>query len=183
MAEKINKIIGLFGSSFNPPHLGHLAVLKDLTSTEIFDEIWLVPVYSHAFAKQLAPYETRLKLVELLWTDLDRDKISISTIEKDLNQSPTYTYDVIQALKEKNPHYQFTIILGTDTKNELQKWHRYQDLKKAAKFHFIPRQGFEDSPYPEVSSTEIRESLKLGNNIDHLTTPKIAKYLKENKIY
>lgn len=181
--EKNNKNIGLFGSSFNPPHLGHWAVLNDLSEKDIFDEIWLVPVFSHPFHKEMAPFEHRLKMVELLWTDLNRDKIKISTIEKELNKSPTYTYDVIQTLKSQYPDYQFTLILGTDTKNELPKWYRHEDLKKEAAFYFIPRKGHEDSPYPEISSSQIRHNLHAGKSVDELTTNKIAKYLRENKIY
>lgn len=181
--KKQSKNIGLFGSSFNPPHLGHWAVLKDLAEQDLFDEIWLIPVYSHPFDKELAPFDQRLKMVELLWTDLNRDKIRISTIEKELNKSPSYTYNVVQELKSRYPNYKFTLILGSDAKNEFDKWYRYQDLKQEVDFYFIPRKGFEDSSYPQVSSTEIRENMKKNKSVDELTTNKIAKYLKENKIY
>jgi len=181
--KKLSKNIGLFGSSFNPPHLGHLAVLRDLSKSDKFDEIWLIPVYNHPFEKSLAPYDTRLKLTQFLWMELHSDKIKISTIEKDMAREASYTYDVIQELKAQNPEDKFTLILGTDAKGDLNKWHRYKDLKKEVDFFFIPRQGLEDSPYPEVSSTEIREGLKAGKSIEGLTTGRIARYLVENKIY
>lgn len=183
MTKKPIKNIGLFGSSFNPPHLGHWAVLSDLAKRAVFDEIWLVPVYKHPFDKELAPYEARLKMVELLWLDLDQDRIKISTIEKELGREPTYTYDVVRELKSCYPDYDFSLIVGSDAKNELKKWHRYEDLKDLVRFYFIPRKGFENSPYPDVSSRGIREAIKKGESIDQLTTDKVAGYLKQNKIY
>lgn len=182
--EKLFKTMGLFGSSFDPPHLGHLAVLEDLGKNAPFDEIWLVPVFNHPFGKPLSPYDIRLKMAEMLWASLNKDKFSISTIEKDLGKPASYAYDVIKALKAKYPSCRFSIILGTDARKHLEKWHRPEDLKKEADFYFIPRKGYdESSPYPEVSSTEIRENVRSGRPVDHLTTPRIARFIVENKLY
>lgn len=178
-----NKNIGLFGSSFNPPHQGHFKVLESLTKKRVFDAIWLVPVFRHPFDKNLAPFKVRIEMVDLLLKDLKNKTIQISMIEKELGKEPSYTYDTIVALKKQNPGTNFSLILGTDTKNELNKWHRYKELKNLVGFYFIPRKGYEDSPFPKVSSTEIRNSLKEGKPIDGLTTKKIASYLIENKIY
>lgn len=156
MGKKLNKNIGLFGSSFNPPHRGHEAVLSDLLRKNLFDEIWLIPVFMHPFNKDLMPFDTRLLLATLLAKSLNSPKIRVSTIERELGGDKSFAYDVVCALKEKNPSYRFTLIIGSDVENELSKWRRIAELKKLANFHVIARGGEVGSPYPKLSSTEIR---------------------------
>lgn len=181
--RKHHKIIGFFGSSFNPPHRGHYDVLKDLLQKGIFDEIWLVPVFSHAFGKELESFHNRLKLVEALKQDLQSDLVKISTIEKDLDVSPSYTADVIEVLRDQNPECEFQIIVGSDAKNDLHKWHRIEDLKKMASFHFVPRAGYEKSPFTDVSSTEIREKLAGNESVAELVSPAVNTLLVEKGWY
>lgn len=178
------KRVALFGSSFNPPHRGHLAVLRDLAGKNLFDEIWLMPVWKHPFDKALAPFEHRLKMTELLRGEGGFViPLSVCTVEKELDRERSYTFDTVSELKKRHPERDFTLILGSDVKNELSKWHRAEELKKLVGFHFIPRQGYEASPYPEISSSEIREKAKHGSDISDLTTEKIAEYIKRNRLY
>lgn len=178
------KKIGLFGGAFDPPHRGHLAVLQDLCRKDVFDEIWIIPVFSHPYEKKMASYDVRLNLLKLLISEIETNKIiQVNTIEKDLSKTPVYTYDTIQGLKKRHPKYEFTLILGTDTKNDLPNWYRYDDLKNEVSFFFVPRNGFETSPFPKVSSSDIRENLRQSKPIDHLTTPHIAEYLISHHIY
>ena len=180
---KPNSHIALFGSSFNPPHRGHLAVVQDLLARRLFDEIWLVPVYAHPFRKDLPDFATRLTLTQMLVAELADERVKICTIEADLAATPSYTFDTVTALKKKYPHDDFTLIVGSDVQNELDKWHNIAGLKNLVTFYFVPRQGFADSPYPQVSSSDVREKCRAGESVAELTTPAIAKYLKENKIY
>lgn len=175
--------IGLFGGSFNPPHLGHLEVLRQLLSQNLFDEIWIVPVFQHPFAKTLAPYPHRKHMVELMMSELGSPHIKLCEIEQELNQSPSYSYETVKALLHKHPHHKYHLIVGTDVQQELDKWHRSEELQEMAEFFFVPRKGFEDSPLPEVSSSEIREALALGQNIEKLTTKAIKDYIKTNQLY
>lgn len=189
--------IALFGSSFNPPHKGHAAVLEFLAGQNRFDEIWLVPVYKHPFAKDLWPYKIRLRLTKLLLTGLlhkscknkktpptkarattknwQRTLLKICEIEKQLGKNPSYMFDTVRELKKKHPKNTFTLILGSDCKKDLPKWHRYTELKKLIQFYFVPRKGFENSPFPKVSSTQIRTRLKAKKSIVALVPELIAK--------
>lgn len=172
------KSIGLFGSSFNPPHIGHFEVLKNLSEKNLFEEIWLLPVFKHPFRKDLWPYEWRLKLAKLLLKDLDQTRIKISEIEKELGKNPSYMFDTVMALKQRHPDFHFTLILGSDCKKDLPRWHRYENLKTEVDFYFMPRKGYEQSPFAEVSSREIRERLQKGQPIDGMTTKAIAELLE-----
>lgn len=188
--------IALFGSSFNPPHKGHAAVLEFLADQNLFDEIWLVPVYKHPFAKDLWPYKKRLKLAKLLLGGISHKSfknkntkqqpaiqykqqtlLKICEIEKQLGKNPSYMFDTASVLKKKYPKKIFTLILGSDCKKDLSKWHRYTELKKLIRFYFVPRKGFENSPFPKVSSTQIRARLKAKKSIASLVPELIAKSL------
>lgn len=183
ISKNQNKNIGLFGSSFNPPHHGHLAVIQDLSDRRTFDEIWLVPVFGHAFGKTLAPFENRLDMLEILLSLINSPNVKINTVEREMNKHPSYSFDMVSELKRRHPSYQFHLIVGSDIKSELHKWHRIEDLKRIVDFHFIPRQGFENSPYPKVSSSEIRHFLQHGADITHLVPAKIADYIGKHKLY
>ena len=181
--KKISKIIGLFGSSFNPPHFGHRAVIEDLTRNPKFDEIWLLPVFAHAFGKDLVPFGHRLTMLELMLKTLSSKNVRISKIEQELNKKPSYTYDVISALKQKYPDHEFYIVLGTDAQMQLAQWHRIDELKNMAKFYFIPRQGYAKSPYPQISSSEIRQRILNHEDIATFTSLEIIDYIKKHRIY
>lgn len=175
--------IGLFGSSFNPPQIGHYAVVKDLADRGVFDEIWLVPVYKHAFDKDLLPFETRLDLANCLIKDIASPKVKVSTIERDLGKTPTYTFDTVTALRAAHPGDEFFMIVGSDVKNDLPKWHRIAELRRILNFHFIPRAGYESSPYAKVSSTEIRDKLRHGESVTGLLSASVAEYVLKQGLY
>lgn len=183
MTLKNTNKIALFGGSFNPPHQGHFAVLKELIQNPNFDEVWLIPVFSHAFGKDLVNFDVRLDLLQLLANEVGSHKIKISAIERDLGKTPNTTFDTLTHLKKQNPDFDFVIVVGTDAKNDLPRWHRYEELKKIADFHFVARKGYETSILPEVSSSEIRERLRKGEDITGLTTSKIQDYLIKNQVF
>jgi nicotinate-nucleotide adenylyltransferase len=175
--------IAILGSSFNPPHNGHVAVIQDLVKNHKYDAIWLMPVFSHPFGKKLAPYDDRLAMIKLLLKGLTSPKISLCQAEKDLGKSPSYTIDVMEYLRSLNPNTHFSLVLGTDIKQDLYKWHRINDLQRLVDFVFIPRQGFEASPYPEVSSTQLRRHLAKGEDISMLMPKTIADYARSKNLY
>ena len=176
------KKIALFGGSFNPPHLGHLAILNYLLD-QSFDEVWVIPVYQHPFGKPLAPFDHRFHMLTLLCHHLNKHHYQILTLEKDSQKQPNYTIDTVKTLKSSYPTYHFTIVIGSDQEVELQKWHHIEDLKKEADFFVLPRQGYHTSFLPNVSSSEIREKLKNQEDISAFTTAEIKKYLIEKRVY
>lgn len=181
--SNVAKHIALFGGSFDPPHLGHVAVIQGLLKEKTFDEVWLVPVFQHPFAKTLSPFENRKHMLELVLGTIQNPNLKICTIEKELASHTSYFYDTLLALKQKHPAHHFHIVVGSDVKATLHKWHRIEDLKREAEFYFIPRQGFEASPYPEVSSTELRTNIKSQQSIDEQVLPKIKDYIAKAKLY
>ena len=172
--------IALFGGSFNPPHLGHRQVVEYLCGLEAFDEIWIVPAFDHPFEKNLAPYEDRVKMCGLF---VQGTKAKVSRIEEDLAQKPSYMIDTLRALKKKNPGVKFSIVVGSDIKPELEQWKDIGALKKEAEFFFIPRAGIENSPFLDISSTEIRKLIREGKTVAYLIPTGVMEYIKHRKLY
>lgn len=170
--------ISIFGGSFNPPHIGHKQVLEHLAAQPQFDEVWVVPVYQHAFGKKLIPFEKRLAMTRLLVDSVGSTKVKINLAEKEINKQPNYTFDTIQHLHAKYPQDEFSIVVGSDVKAELDKWHRIDELQKIASFFFLPRNGYEKSDFAKVSSSEIRRKLLNGEPIEGLTIRSIIEYLQ-----
>lgn len=176
------KTVALFGGSFNPPHWGHHQVLDYLKGLSQFDEIWMVPTYDHPFEKNLLSYKHRQNLSQLTTKDLGAD-VKVSLIEGELKNHPSYMIETIRGLKKKFPAYNFKIVIGSDCKDQLSKWKDIYQLKKEASFFFIPRPGFEESPFMNISSTEIRQLIKEGKPYTKYVVPEVADYIESNGLY
>lgn len=155
-----------YGGSFNPPHISHLLFVVSLRAFFPEAEVWVAPTYSHAFNKTLMPYEVRLKMLEAMFCDIQG--VRISTIERDLHETTSYTIDVVRALKMEYPGRTIHIAVGSDIVPTLEQWKSYDELKELAHFLIFPREGYDNSeavkmPHlPEVSSSLLREWMTDG---------------------
>lgn len=172
--------VAIFGGSFNPPHKAHTQVVQYLLGKG-FDEVWIMPAYKHAFNKNLLNFEDRIQMCRLAFSDCG-SRVLIKETEKELG-GVSYTYDLMTHLTKENPGIRFSFVMGSDCKESLHQWYRYEDLKKIVDFFFIPRPGYEDSPFMDISSTELRECLKQNQDISDFVDPKVEKYLKEKSLY
>ena len=172
----MERAIGLFGGSFNPPHVGHTLATLWALQTGALDEVWWMPTYRHAFGKQLVGFEQRVALCELATRDLRR--VHILEIERELG-GLSRTIDTVIELERRHPGARFTLIVGSDILAERHAWKDWEGLMRRVDLHVIGRAGHtealkayrtaerrprRDSPLPEVilpevSSTHVRELL------------------------
>ncbi|MCG2691921.1 hypothetical protein L6272_03775, partial [Microgenomates group bacterium] len=120
--------ITLFGGSFNPPHLGHEIVLKQIFQLKLIpnlDQIWLLPEYQHSFAKNtdLAPVKHRLAMAKFLLGP--KIKLQTCCIDKQMSGN---TIEHITYLKNKFPRHQFSFLMGSDNLAGFTKWPQWQKL-------------------------------------------------------
>ena len=153
--------IGIFGGSFDPPHVGHVLSVKYLLSVGLVDEVIVVPVFEHAFHKELTPYEVRSRLVQLAFADEPRATVSL--IEAQLPR-PNFTLNTVRFLQEERPGDQLRLIVGADVLHDIDRWHHFDELSERAPLIVLGRAGVSHAgapvPYlPQVSSTEIRNLL------------------------
>lgn len=185
--------VGLFGGSFNPPHICHLLLSVTLLETDEVDEVWWLPVHQHAFAKdrELAPWENRLAMCEAVAEPFEG--IRVVDVEARL-EPPSYTFDTVAALREAHPGVRFSWVMGSDLLDELPRWHRWNELREILDFLVlgrgderaeVPGEGrFQrvDFTLPDISSTQIRALLRAGkaDAVRPLIPAAVADYLRDH---
>jgi nicotinic acid mononucleotide adenylyltransferase len=140
-SETLPRKIGIFGTSVNPPTNGHIAIVNFFANQNIFDEIWVHPVYEHMFSskRSLQSFEHRMNLSHLAFDRISNSlcKVRVMTTEKDLNEiveksSTPYrvgTIDILEYLRGKEKSSEFSLILGADTYRDLisGRWKRWKE--------------------------------------------------------
>ncbi|MBP9112834.1 MAG: nicotinate-nicotinamide nucleotide adenylyltransferase [Polyangiaceae bacterium] len=175
--------VGVFGGSFNPPHMGHLLACVAAKALAGFDRILIVPTFKHPFAKVLAPYEHRIEMCRLLFSDLPF--VEISRIEEELG-GESRTLRTLQALASRHPTWKMRWICGADILQDKQKWHAFEEIEKLAPPFYLGRIGA-PSPYPEIlpgiSSSKIREQLKEGAGVGYDLPEPLVRYIETHSLY
>ena len=199
--------VGFFGGSFDPPHRGHLAVVKSAAETYALDRVLLVPTAHQPLKPDgaTAAYADRLKMVELLcegWMGLEASALDAPLTDGTAN----YTIDTLRRLKgELGSGDSVFVIVGADAFLELRRWREPEELLAAAEWIVVTRPGFSldrdrldmvaatgeqrarvhvladvDEP---VSATEIRERLREGRDCEELVPVKVLDYIYERHLY
>lgn len=192
--------IGVLGSPFDPPHLGHQLVIQQVLDFTDLDSVWIVPCYRHTFNKKLTAVEHRAAMTKML---IVNNKVKYCGDEID-NQLDGSTLKLMRLLKQQYPQHKFSFIIGSDNLKTLKKWRQWKELLKTTKFSVFPRPEFDydlskydldDAQYQlelvrhpllvtiNISSTNIRERMKKGFSISGLVPEKIENYIKEHKLY
>ena len=181
--------IAVYGGSFNPPHVAHAMVASWLLWTDQVDEVWMVPVYRHAFEgiqqKKLVDYQQRVQWCHLLTKDVDK-RIKVSDIESHL-PTPSYSIDTLTALRDREPIYQFRLVIGADVLPDLPKWKEWNRIEKEFSPIIVGRDGYacpkDAVSFPAVSSSQIRKELQQGNIPHHFLFHSLATSLQMSNPY
>src|SRR4030095_7263666 len=174
--------IALFGGSFDPPHVGHVAVAKHLIDSQAFDEVWVLPGFQHPFEKELTDFEERFPLCRLAFEALS-PCLKVSEAEKEAQSPKGFTVDLLRYLRKKFPKHRFFWVMGTDLQRESKQWKDFGEIKKLAELYPIPRKGYEDSLFPEVSSTELRRALQEKRDVSKLIPSKVFEEIRRKGLY
>lgn len=188
--------VALFGGSFNPPHVAHALVAYYVAQTQAVDEVWFVPVYAHAFGKDLAPYEDRIAMCELVAASLG-ERVKVSRAEQELAQQPGFTVsrtlDLLNYLEAKDPSIAFRNVIGADILGETHKWYRWNDVVAKAPLIAIGRTGYDVPPgttltgvtMPEISATRVRELVRAGDTegASQLLPREVLRYIASRGLY
>jgi len=187
--------IGLFFGSFNPIHIGHLAIASWFVEFTDIDKVWFVVSPQNPFKekKSLLADHHRLAMVRIAVEDDAR--FQVSDIEFKMPK-PSYTIDTLTYLEEKYPDKKFVLITGSDQLPTFDKWKNPDRLLELYQMYVYARPGFQSSkfdkhpsvkifstPLLELSSTFIRQAVKEKKDVRYLLPPKVWEYMREMHFY
>lgn len=187
--------IGLFFGSFNPVHIGHMAIANYIICNTNLDEVWMVVSPQNPFKNksQLLDQQQRLALINIAIDDYP--KIKSSNIEFGLTQ-PSYTINTMVHLNEKFPQHQFSLIMGADNLSSFDKWKNYEEILKRHDLYIYPRSHsntsqfqnhpkvhFTQAPIMEISSTFIRQSILEKKDIRFFLPLKVWEEIQAAHFY
>ena len=176
--------VALFGGSFNPPHIAHQLVCLYLLEYKGFDKVYLIPTYKHPFDKDLIDFEHRYRMCNLLAKPFGERSIATG-IEKYLGErfgGKSYTIDTVKYCKKEWPDDDFTLVVGSDILDELDKWKDIDELRKLIAIVAHPRMQHPITGQG-VSSSRIRKLIEWGEPIVELVPSSIIEYIEKNRLY
>ncbi|MFA6873280.1 MAG: nicotinate (nicotinamide) nucleotide adenylyltransferase [Bacteroidaceae bacterium] len=186
----MKKRIAVYGGSFNPIHIGHLALANYLCEWGEVDEVWFLisPQNPLKVIRDLLPEELRLDLVRAAIADYPRFKAS--DFEFHLPK-PSFTYCTLKELKKKYPDFEFILLMGADNWLIIDQWRNYKEIIAENRILIYPRLGYSisesalpstvrliDAPVFEFSSSAIREALREGKDLRFFLPPSVYERLK-----
>ena len=186
--------IGLFFGSFNPVHVGHLIIACHVANNTDSKQVWFVVSPQNPF-KQESSLLNEYNRLHMIKSAIDgENSLRASSVEFKLPK-PSYTVDTLAYLAETNPEHEFSLIIGSDGFQNLNKWKNYEVLVKNHTFYIYKRPGFEvnedwgattillSAPLLEISSTRIRDMVKEKKSIRFLVPDCVKDEIEANGYY
>ena len=178
--------LGLYGGTFDPIHLGHIHVIRELLSQDIVDRLIVVPAGDPRL-RENAPQASgpdRRAMCQLAINELPselRNRVEVNPIEI-LRMGPSYTIDTVEAVKQTYPDDEIVLVIGTDAFAKLDQWHRVEELKQLVSFEVIQRPGFPSSAGRDIAALDLSATQVRLHQSEQLS-PAVAAYIKEHHLY
>ncbi|MCK9256511.1 MAG: nicotinate (nicotinamide) nucleotide adenylyltransferase [Sulfurospirillaceae bacterium] len=165
--------LAFFGGSFDPPHLGHEAIIKETLSSFKIDKLIIMPTWLSPFKKSFcAPANLRYEWVKKAW---ESEKVTVSSFEIDSKRAVP-TIESIEHIKLIYNPKKIYLILGFDNFKSLKNWHRYEDLKKEVEFVIASREGEEAKGLKNLNINVSISSSKLRSRMDSSFLPTAVRH-------
>ncbi len=192
---KIRMKVALFFGSFNPVHIGHLAIANYSTEFTDNDQLWFIVSPQNPLKEKKGLLNDNDRLELMLRAVDDDPRFRVSDIEFRMPR-PSYTVDTLSLLKKNYPGHTFSVIMGSDNLINLPKWKNFQEIPDNHVVYVYPRPGFDASgalqhhniriipaPLMDISSTFIRESIRDGKNMRFFLPQKVYEYIDKMGFY
>ncbi len=184
-AVTVTETVGIFGGSFNPPHVGHVLAVSYVLSTETVDRVLVVPAWDHPLGKTLAPYDHRHALCQLAFQDLRR--VEVSAVERELGTTSRTLY-TLRALRARHADWSLRLVIGADILDEKDRWYGWDEIVALAPPIVLGRLGYphDDAPLavlPGIASTEVRARVARGDGVHGLVPRAVADYIRTYELY
>jgi nicotinate-nucleotide adenylyltransferase len=194
--------VGVLGSAFNPPHLGHLALAQEALWQLGLSEVILVPTGEAPHKRILDDPGRELRLAMTRLAAADDSRFSVSTVEVD-REGPSYTYETLELLARERPGTELVFVMGADAAVGLESWRKPERVVELARLAVARRAGVSDAevsavvrslgaegrstmlemPQFGVSSSAVRERAAAGRPLRYLVPEPVARFIEEKGVY
>jgi nicotinate-nucleotide adenylyltransferase len=189
--------IGVFGGTFDPPHVGHLLLASDAREALGLDNLIFVPAATQPFkihAPAVASPQDRLEMVRLAVADDANYTVDDTEIAR---KGLSFTVDTLEHLSKKHPRAELFLLLGEDALAGVEQWRNPGRIRELATLAMMRRTGSEGPPVApiatgvkavstrrvDVSSTEIRERLRAGKSIKGFVPESVEQFIEARGLY
>ncbi|WP_074405679.1 MULTISPECIES: nicotinate (nicotinamide) nucleotide adenylyltransferase [Aquimarina] len=191
------KKIGLYFGTFNPIHIGHLAIANHMAEFSDLDELWMVVTPHNPHKKKSSLLDNHHRYEMVYRATQSYPKLKPSDVEFKLPQ-PNYTVHTLAYVQEKYPKDQFHLIMGEDNLKNFHKWKNHEVILENHNIYVYPRiaEGIVasqfkdhpkihriDAPIMEISSTFIRKAIATNKNVRPLLPHTVWEYIDEMNFY
>lgn len=190
--------LGILGGTFDPPHAGHLAAAVAVQTQVALDELVLMVAnepWQKVGDRLVTPAQVRFEMTKALVEGISGLRADDREIRRG---GPTFTVDTLEEILAEQPDTVIFLIVGADTANRLETWHRASDVVSLSTIVIVNRDDSTNTA-PEflhdarvvnvsmnpvdVSSSAIREAVARGESIDFLTSPSVASIIRDRSLY
>ena len=189
--------LGVFGGTFDPPHIGHVSVARELQKSGALDEVLWIParIPPHKHLSGLTSPKLRMEMVRAATDGCAHQSVSDIELRRD---GPSYTVDTLRILRSERPEATPLLIMGSDQFAELAGWHEPEEVVRLANVCVLLRYGVElaqvmprlevvwsaaDVPRVDVSSSDVRERVRAGLPYRHLVPVGVADIMERESLY
>ena len=189
--------VGLFGGSFNPPHVAHLIVAEVVRDQFGLDKVWWIPNATppHKPNDELVAVQHRLTMTERTVEGNPAFRVCGVEVERD---GVSYTVETLRVLQDQHPDTDFALILGSDSLDHFADWHRPDEIAERVPLIVYKRPGAIESvanprfannvqyaaaPVMEISGTEVRARRRADRSIRYLVPEAVRSYIHTHSLY
>lgn len=183
--------IGIFGGSFDPPHLGHAIAAQAAVEQLGLDLLLWVPTGESYHKAGGSETDQRVRMVELAIAGDSRFHVSLVDARR---PGPTYSIDTVTELRATHRDAELFFLLGADAWNDLPNWHRSAELQELVTFAVIHRDGLPAQSRPTslrwveipsigISSTECRKRVRAGKSLQYWVFDSVRSYIDSYQLY
>lgn len=194
--------LGVFGSSFNPPHLAHLVFIGEAMWQLGLSRVIVVPTGDayHKESETDPGPEARLRMTEFAFSNVEGIEVDRTEVRR---EGPSYTCDTLEEIAGRNETSEIHLLMGADAALGFNGWHRPERILELARIGIAPRPGigqeevetvfagmdatdrvdFIEMPEVDISSTMIRRRLDAGEPYRHLVPAAVAQMIENEDTY
>ena len=194
--------IGIFGGTFDPPHVGHLVIADQALTQLKLDEVWFMPAGQppHKANNHVSAAVHRVEMTRLAIQDHAGFKLSTFDVDR---PGPHYSAIAIELLEQTHPQHDWYFIMGEDSLEDLPRWYEPRRLIAQATLAVAGRPGastdlhdleqaipglsakvrWVDAPLVDLSSTQLRQMANAGASLRYLVPDAVLEYIHQHRLY